>query len=69
MALSISRLSAAIKGALIACNGGPADDPKLQCYCDAMATEIINEIVGNAEVLPGTFAADGNPVTGIGVVT
>lgn len=69
MSLSIPRLSAAIKAALIACNGPAADDAKLTCYCNAIATEIINEIVTNAQVLPGTFTSPSGAVTGIGVVT
>jgi hypothetical protein len=71
MALSASRLADAFKAALIACNGGPAaDDAKLTCYCNAMATEIVKEITENAEVLPGSFKDGMNqPVTGIGEIT
>lgn len=69
MALSIPRLAAAIKGALIACNGPAADDAQLTCYSTAIATEIINEITGNAQVLPGTFTSPSGAVTGVGVVT
>ncbi len=80
MALDNSRLSTAIKDALLA--GGianddvdpdnPGEDPPLTQLCDAIASAIVTEITGNLEIkVPGSTYVDtvtggsGAPAVGI----
>lgn len=69
MALDANRLAASMKAGIVACYGTPEDDAKLTCFCQAMATSIVDEIVNNAVVLPGSFSNGGGSVTGTGTVT
>jgi hypothetical protein len=61
-------LSAAIKAQIEAEFGTPSDSARLQKFCDAMGKAIVDYIQANADVLPGTFTADGFPVLGLGEI-
>jgi hypothetical protein len=72
MALSASRLSAAIRANLVA-RTWAVDGPELTAFCDDLASAIVTEITAHATVPalglispPGTV---GGPVTGSAVVT
>lgn len=72
MALSASRLSAALRTKLVA-HAWAADGAELTAFCDDLASAIVTEITTNAEVPalgliapPGTA---GGPVTGEAKVT
>jgi hypothetical protein len=71
MALSASRLSAAIRAKLGA-RAWSADGPELTAFCNDLAEAIITEITVNAVVVPVLLLAPpgtaGGPVTGTGGV-
>jgi hypothetical protein len=70
MALSIPGLSGEIKAQIVSCYGTADDDTKLQCFCDAMATAIINHITANAVVNPTNMLDSfSGQVTGTGTIT
>ena len=70
MALSIPGLSGEIKTQIVACYGAADDDTRLQCFCDAMATAIVNHITANAVVNPtGLLDSFSGAVTGTGTIT
>lgn len=69
MAISQSSLSSKIQTEIVNLYGIADDAQRLQDFADAIAKAIVDEIQQNAEVLPGSFQADGNAVTGIGTVT
>lgn len=69
MALSASRLSAAIRAAMLADESiGATDGPALTAFCSAIAEAVVEEVTDNAAVQPGTFAVGVDPVTGSGTV-
>jgi hypothetical protein len=70
MALSSSRLSAAIRAKLVARAFG-LDNTAMTQFCDDLASAIITEITANATVLPVLLVAPpgGGPVTGTGLVS
>jgi len=72
MALSTSRLSAAIRAKLVA-HAWAADGPELTAFCDDIALAVIEEITLHAVVpalgLIAPPGAGGGPVTGQAVIT
>lgn len=69
MALSASTLASAIKSNIVTCYGTPDDDPKLTCFCTALATAIVDHIVNNAVVLPTSLQDSmSGSVTGTGTI-
>lgn len=56
---------AGLKAAIEAQFGAPIDDEKLQEFCDA----VVNYLVANTVVLPGTFSTEDGPVTGEGLIS
>lgn len=68
MALTAEGLSAAMRARGVA-DGIMVDGPQATAWCDSIAAAIVSYLVANAEVLPGTFTADGDPVTGVGELT
>jgi hypothetical protein len=69
MALNKPLLASEIKANIIGCFGLPEDDPKLNCFCQAVANAVIDHFIANADVLPGSFTSPAGPVTGIGDIT
>jgi phosphate/sulfate permease len=70
MALSSSVLAASIKANIITCFGAADDDARLTCYCNALASAIVDHIVNNAVVLPTSLQDSmSGSVTGTGTVT
>lgn len=71
MPLVASRLSAAIKAALIANpDTGAIEGDATTAFCDAIAQAVIAEITANALVAPTLLVAPsgGGPVTGTGTI-
>lgn len=72
MPLSASRLSAAIKAALISNpDTGAIEGDATTAFCDVIAQAVVAEITANAAVVPTLLVAPpgGGPVTGTGGVT
>lgn len=77
MATSASVLKGAlkpeIKSEIEAFFGTPSNATKLDEFCDALAgsiaTKVLEHLVGNAEIQPGTFTSPAGAVTGVGAFT
>lgn len=72
MALSASRLSAAIRAGLLAnSNSHAVNNAQLTALCDEIAAAVLAEITANAVVIPTLLVAppSGGPVTGTGSIT
>ena len=64
-----SQLGTEIKGAIEAIFGAPADEEKLEEFCNALGTMIVSHIQTNAILEPGSFSNGGGPVGGTGTIT
>lgn len=62
-------IDSAIRAAITANEGtAPANPNVIDSLAEGIANAVIPHIVSNAQVLPGTFVAGANPVTGIGAL-
>jgi len=63
MAMTETGMGAAIKAAIIALSGAPANDTELTNFCNALGKAIVDYIQANA-VANGTCPSGGGPLSG-----